>query len=110
MIATATETNLVSSILQQERRSSTRFRVAKPLLACPFGPEYTEEVQTTSNTSREGVYFETRSRHYRVGMPISVSAPYTSQGRHRSPSFGKVVRIDEREDGTLGVAVQILMR
>ena len=110
MIATTTETSLVSSILQQERRASPRFRMAKPLLACPFGPEYKEEVQATCNTSENGVYFESRSTHYRVGMPISVSAPCTSQTRQHSPSFGKVVRIDRLEDGRLGIAVQILMR
>lgn len=110
MMDTITETSLVSSILQQERRASPRFRTAKPLLACPFGPEYKEEVQATSNTSQNGVYFETRSKHYRIGMPISVSAPCTSQNRCNSPSFGKVVRIDRLEDGNLGIAVQILMR
>jgi hypothetical protein len=110
MIDTTTETSLVSSILQQERRSSPRFQITKPLLACPFGPEYKEEVQTTSNTSRDGVYFETRSPHYRIGMPISVSVPYTSPNRGSSPCFGKVIRIDELMDGSFGIAVEILMR
>jgi hypothetical protein len=111
MPATATETNMVSSILMQdERRATPRYRVNRPVLACPFGPEYKEEVHTISNTSRDGIYFETRSQHYRVGMPISVSAPYTSPHRSDSPSFGKVVRIDRLADGTLGIAVHILLR
>jgi hypothetical protein len=110
MIATTTENSLVSSILQQERRANPRWSLAKPVLACPFGPEYKEEVPTTSNTSRDGLYFETRSQHYRVGMPVSVLEGYAPHHRYGSPSFGKVVRIDRLKDGTSGIAVQILMR
>jgi hypothetical protein len=110
MNAITTETSLVSSILQQERRANPRLSISRPLLACPFGPEYKEEVQTSSNTSRDGLYFETRSQHYRVGMPISVIEGYAPETRYHSPSFGKVVRIDRLEDGSFGIAVHILMR
>jgi hypothetical protein len=110
MIATATETSLVSTILEQERRDTPRLGIAKRVLACPVGPEYKEEVQTTSNISRNGLYFETRSKHYRVGMPISVVEHYSPETRYNSPSFGKVVRVDDLADGSSGVAVQILMR
>jgi hypothetical protein len=110
MPTTTAEASLVTSILQTERRKSPRFSISRPLLACPFGPEYTEAVHTSSNTSRDGVYFETRAKHYCVGMPISVSAPYAGRQNAVSPSFGKVVRVDRFDDGRLGVAVRILMR
>ncbi len=110
MIATTAEISLVSTILQQERRTAPRLGVSKRVLACPFGPEYKEEVQSTSNMSRDGLYFETRSKHYRVGMPISVVEGYSSETRYNSPSFGKIVRVEQLEDGSAGVAVQILMR
>jgi hypothetical protein len=110
MIATTTENSLVSSILQQERRATLRLPLARPVLACPFGPEYKEEVRTTSNTSRDGLYFETQSKHYRVGMPVSVIEGYAPDHRYSSPSFGRVVRIDRLKDGSSGIAVEILMR
>jgi len=110
MIATLTDTSLVSSIVPQERRASRRSVLEKAVLACPFGPEYKEAVQTISNMSRDGLYFETRSSHYRVGMPICIVEGYTPQTRYNSPSFGKVIRVDRLQDGGSGVAVQILMR
>lgn len=110
MLHPTKETSLVSSILPQERRTIPRFNIARPMLACPFGSEYKEEVHTTSNTSRDGLYFETRSQHYRVGMPISVIEGYTPGHRYCAPSFGRVVRIDELTDGNRGIAVEILMR
>jgi hypothetical protein len=109
-MSATTETSLVSTILRQERRTNSRFPVAQPVLTCTFGPEYKEEVQVTSNTSSNGLYFETASQHYRVGMLTSVLVGYTPGTRYSSPSFGRVVRIDRLENGNCGIAVQILMR
>jgi hypothetical protein len=110
VIATATEKSLVSTIVQKERRSSPRLALACPVLACPFGPEFKEEVRTLSNTSADGLYFETHSAHYREGMPISVIVGYGKETRYNAPSFGRVVRVDKLDDGNFGIAVQILMR
>jgi hypothetical protein len=105
------EMTVVSSLLpREELRSSPRFRTSEPVMTHFLGDEYKEEVHTLSNRSREGVYFETRSTHYRVGMPISVSTSCDSPQRWSAPSFGKVVRIDRLADGHLGIAVRILMR
>ena len=107
----AAEISLVSSFLSHdERRSSHRFRSDESVLTCLFGDEYNEEVQTLSNRSRDGLYFETRATHYRVGMPISVSTACESPLRWNSPTFGKVVRINHLADGGFGIAVRILMR
>lgn len=103
-------TSLVSSIVAQERRAAPRSSLAKPMLACLLGPECREEVQTASNTSPNGLYFRTTSQHYRVGMPINVIADYTPGHNYSSPSFGRVVRIDQLKDGQLGIAVEVLMR
>jgi hypothetical protein len=104
------EKSLVSAIVPQERRSYPRYPTATSLLMCPFGPEYKEEVQTSSNASRDGLYFESRSTHYRVGMPVSVVMGYRADNPANSPCFGKVVRVDKRADGAFGVAVRIIMR
>jgi hypothetical protein len=104
-----TERSLIAAMLETERRTSRRENIPRQLLACPFGPEYREEVQTTSNSSRDGLYFTTRSSHYRVGMPVSVIVGYAPAARCDAPSFGKVIRIDRLKDG-LGIAVRILMR
>jgi hypothetical protein len=107
----AAQNSIVSSFLpHDERRSSHRFGSGEPVLTCLFGREYNEEVQTLSNRSRDGLYFETHSAHYRVGMPISVSAASDSPHCWDSPAFGKVVRINSLADGNFGIAVRILMR
>ena len=107
----AAEISLVGSLLSHdERRASQRFPNDGPVLARSLGDEYNEEVHTLSNRSRDGVYFETRSAHYRVGMPISVSAACDTPQRWCATAFGKVVRIDQLADGNFGIAVRILMR
>ena len=111
MTSPNTETSLVASIAQQERRANPRVNMARPLrLARPLGPEIKEEVQSTSNTSRNGLYFRTRSGHYCVGMRVSVMVGYALNNRGNITSFGQVVRIDRLKDGAFGIAVQIQMR
>jgi hypothetical protein len=95
---------------EQEHRASRRVKVSRPLLARPSDPKYQEEVQVTLNTSRNGFYFRTRLKHYHVGMRISVILGYIPNDRCNSTSLGKVVRIDQLEDCSFGIAVQILLR
>jgi hypothetical protein len=95
---------------QQEHRASRRVKVSRPLLARPSDPKYKEEVQVTLNTSRDGIYFRTRLKHYHVGMRVSLILGYTPNDRCNSTSFGKVVRVDRLEDGSFGIAVHIEVR
>jgi hypothetical protein len=107
----AVEMTVVSSLLpREERRSGPRLSTSELAMTHFLGDEYKEEVHTLSNRSRKGVYFETRSAHYKVGMPISVSTACDSPQRWSAPSFGKVVRIDRLAAGNFGIAVRILMR
>ena len=105
-----TAKSLVTSPKAQERRTNPRVNIAMPLLARPFDPKYKEELQTSSNTSRNGLYFQTRSKHYSVGMRVSVILGYAPGSRCNSPAYGEVVRIDRLNDGGLGVAFRIQTR
>jgi hypothetical protein len=40
--------------------------------------EFFEEIATTSNISREGLYFLSNREHYQEGMQLSVTLPYHS--------------------------------
>ena len=95
---------------EQEHRASRRVKVSRPLLARPSDPKYKEEVQVTLNTSRDGLYFRTRLKHYHVRMRVSVILGYIPNDRCNSTSLGKVVRIDRFEDGSFGIAVHIEVR
>jgi hypothetical protein len=104
-----TETAVIAPA-KQEHRASRRVMISRPLLVRPSDPKYKEEVQVTLNTSRDGLYFRTRLKHYRVGMRVSVILGYIPNDCCNSTSLGKVVRIDRLEDGGFGIAVHIEMR
>jgi PilZ domain-containing protein len=105
-----TETAVIAPVVKPEHRSSRRVKISRPLLARPSDPKYKEEVQTTLNTSRDGLYFRTQLKHYYVGMRVSVILGYEPNDRCNSASFGEVVRIDRLNDGSFGIAVQIRVR
>jgi hypothetical protein len=62
-----TETAVIAPAGQHEHRASRRVKISRPILARPSDPKYKEEVQVTLNTSRDGLYFKTRAKHYHVG-------------------------------------------
>ena len=95
---------------EHEHRANRRVKVSRPLLVRPADPKYSEEVQVTLNTSRDGLYFRTRLKHYHVGMRVSVILGYVPNDRCNSTSLGKVVRIDRLGDGSFGIAVHIEVR
>jgi hypothetical protein len=105
-----TETAVIAPAAEQEHRVNRRVKMSRKVLARPSDPKYKEEVQVTSNTSRDGLYFRTRVKHYYVGMRVSVILGYIPNDRCNSTSLGKVVRIDRLEDGSFGIAVHIEMR
>jgi hypothetical protein len=106
----ATETAVIVPVAGDERRAGRRVKISRPMLARPSDPTYKEEVETTLNTSRDGLYFRTQAEHYYVGMRVSVILRYTATDRCNSTSFGDVIRIDRLKDGSLGIAVQIRVR
>jgi hypothetical protein len=105
-----TETAFIAPTGEQEHRASRRVKLSRPLLVRPSDPKYKEEVQVTLNTSRDGLYFRTQAKHYHVGMRVSVILGYIPNDRCNSTSLGKVVRIDQLEDGSFGIAVHIEIR
>jgi hypothetical protein len=105
-----TETIVIAPVAKKERRANRRVSIARPLLARPSDPKYREEVQTTLNSSRDGLYFMTQSKHYYVGMRVSVILGYDPMDQCNSRSFGEVIRIDRLKDGSFGIAVQLHLR
>jgi PilZ domain len=105
-----TETAVIVPVAEEDRRAGRRVNISRPMLARPSDPTFKEEVQTTLNTSRDGLYFSTQAEHYYVGMRVSVILEYASTDRGNSTYFGDVVRIDRLKDGSFGIAVQIRVR
>jgi len=95
-------TAVLTPLPGSERRSRLRIKSAEPVRARPksrYG--HVEELQTTVNISRGGLYFTTSLGHYYEGMRLMVTSPFP-------PEVGEVVRVERLADGCVGVAVQFL--
>src|ERR1700686_1732271 len=110
MEQTTTEKAVIETVPEKERRGARRVEISRPMLARPSDPKYKEEVQSSVNASRHGLYFTTQAKHYYVGMRLSVTLGYAPNDPCNSASFGEVVRIDRLKDDRFGIAVQIQLR
>ena len=90
------------------QRRSWRSQHAKPMRVRASAPGYDEEIGTTVNASRDGLYFATLSRRYSVGMPLMVTFLYESFHPCSLEYPAEVVRVDRLSDGRLGIAVSLL--
>lgn len=104
------ERALIGPSLREERRESPRTNVFKPVRLQPLDPKYEEEVRATLNVSRDGLYFRSWAEHYQIGMRLRVTFPYASVDLCNSEYLGEVLRVDELEDGSWGIALRIQPR
>jgi hypothetical protein len=93
-----------------ERRRTERVDVSLPVRVCSPGgaADEFEEVSSTLNACRDGLYFATKVQSYKVGMSLVVTFPFSHAPERNVNFFGKVVRIDLLSDGSLGIAVELM--
>jgi len=85
--------------------------MGQPLKVRPTDPhgEMFEDLSTTKNVSREGIYFLTARKLYQEGMRLFVTLPYLGPGNLKNQEYvGQVIRVDAEREGEWGVAVQLL--
>jgi len=92
-----------------ERRQARRENVSESILICPCDSEYPEEVCTTLNVSRTGLYFATSRDHYYPGMNVIVTFDSLVANPMPQEYIGDVIRLERLEDSKWGVAIRILM-
>ena len=95
-------TAVLTPLPRSECRSSLRIKSSKPVRArskSRYG--HVEELQTTVNISRDGLYFITSLGDYYPGMRLMVTWPF-------APEIAEVIRVEQLADGCVGVAVQFL--
>jgi len=93
----------------KECRTSPRETLSEPVLIRPCDPLYPEEICTTANVSRNGLYFVTTTRHYFVGMNVIVTLNFGPDDPIHREQIGDVVRVDDLDEDMCGVAIRILM-
>lgn len=102
---------IMRDIVQKYHRRSRRVTIGQPVklrLSGPHGESF-EEIGTTRNVSHEGFYFLTKRESYHEGMRLFVTLPYHSPADLRDRDYvGQVVRVEQRDDGQRGIAVQLL--
>lgn len=97
-------------VSRQDARRRKRAKLSLPALLWPFEPKYRhlKEVQKVRNFTRDGLYFTTHRKHYFVGMKVLVTFPFCRQAPTLRDFLGKVIRIEELADGTLGIALRFI--
>src|SRR5580658_6870499 len=91
----------------QDRRYAPRaalalsVRVRADISACP------EEICTTLNVSRTGLYFVTSAEHYCRDMRVYVTRNFHPSDLVKIEEKGTIVRVERREGGKWGVIVRI---
>jgi hypothetical protein len=101
----------MQEIKQQERRRSRRIRIGQPLKVRPSEPRdpHFEEISTTKNVSRDGIYFLSTNKGFYEGMRLFITVPFHDPGDPLDQEYiGQVVRIVNLPDGNRGIGVQLL--
>ena len=72
--------------------------------------DHFEDLPSSVNASKHGIYFISKRTNYYKGMRVFVTFPYTSaHDPMNSEYLAEVVRIDALPNGKFGVAVDLKM-
>jgi|SRR5450755_644778 hypothetical protein len=95
-----------------QKRRSRRVKMSRPVRVRPSEPrdDHFEDLITSVNASKEGVYFHSRRKGYYKGMRVFVTFPYTSSHDPMNCEYvAEVVRVEDLPNGKFGVAVDLKM-
>jgi hypothetical protein len=95
-----------------QKRRSRRVKMSRGVRVRPSEPrdEHFEDLITSINASKEGVYFHSRRKGYYKGMRVFVTFPFTSAHDPMICEYiAEVVRVEELPNGRFGIAVDLKM-
>ncbi|HEY1424817.1 MAG TPA: hypothetical protein VGF20_15295 [Candidatus Acidoferrum sp.] len=104
--------NSTVEIPTSELRRARRAKMARPMRVRPSEPrdDHFEDLPTSVNASKHGVYFTSRQSTYYKGMRVFVTFPYTSaHDPMNSEYLAEVVRVDALPNKKFGIAVDLKM-
>lgn len=94
-----------------EQRRSRRAKIARPVRVRPSSPQddHFEDIPTSVNASKEGIYFTTRQPSYYKGMRVFVTFPFSSAHDPMICEYvAHVVRVENLAGNKFGIAVELL--
>jgi len=86
--------------------------MSRPVRVRPSEPrdDHFEDLITSINASKEGIYFHSRRPGYYKGMRVFVTFPYSSGHDPMNCDYvAEVVRVETLPNGKFGVAVDLKM-
>jgi hypothetical protein len=95
----------------KDTRRRARLKVSLPLEVRPFDPRFAEivDVGEVLDFTRDGLYFATCMPHYFMGMRLLVTFPFGEKISAHKKFLGSIVRMENRPEGTVGIAVRFLL-
>jgi len=96
---------------RKDARHRERLKVRLPLQVRPFDSRFIEieDIGEVQDFTRDGLFFVTRMPHYLVGMRLIVTFPFGEKASAHHRFLGSIVRLEDRKDGTRGIAVRFLV-
>jgi hypothetical protein len=98
---------LPTRAVPEDRRRARRAKVALLIGVRPYNADSScfEQIHTTANVSRDGIYFTYAHGTYGVGMHLLVTCPYSGSRTEGEGELARVLRADSRADGSSCVAL-----
>jgi hypothetical protein len=98
-----------SAARQMRRRE--RLKMSLPVEVRPFDARFMDiaDVGEVTDFTRDGLYFATCMPHYFVGMRLLVTFPFGKKISAHKKFLGTIVRMEERPDAAMGIAVRFLL-
>jgi hypothetical protein len=93
----------------KESRMTPRENLSEPVLIRPCDSQYPEEICTSLNVSRNGLYLVSSADHYFVGMNVIVMLNFGPDDPMHREQIGDVVRMERLSENKWGIAIRILM-
>jgi hypothetical protein len=94
-----------------EARRRERLKMSLPVEVRPFDARFMDiaDVGEVVDFTRDGLYFASCMPHYCVGMRLLVTFPFGKRISAHKKFLGSIVRMEERPDGAMGIAVRFLL-
>jgi hypothetical protein len=109
--AAYTHTKKSAARESREARRRERLKTSLPVEVRPFDARFVDiaDVGEVTDFTRDGLYFATCMPHYFVGMRLLVTFPFGKKISAHKKFLGSIVRMEERPDGAMGIAVRFLL-
>jgi len=96
---------------RKDGRRRERLKLRLPVQVRPFDARFIdiEDIGEVLDFTRDGLFFVTCMPHYLLGLRLIVTFPFGEKAAAHHRFLGTVVRLEERPDGSRGVAVRFVI-